>query len=90
MAKRVARAFEAALSDIDSTSSEEPSSEEEEPPKREKKEKKEKKTLDITDLCFTVDDDDSSDKLETSEDGDVDRLSTEGDRGSSGELDADD
>ncbi|KAG8081904.1 hypothetical protein GUJ93_ZPchr0014g46763 [Zizania palustris] len=64
VAKRVARAFVAALSDIDNTSSEEPSSDEEEPCKSE--EKKEK-TKDFNDLCFMANDKHNNDELDSSE-----------------------
>ncbi|KAG8095274.1 hypothetical protein GUJ93_ZPchr0012g18826 [Zizania palustris] len=78
VAKRMARAFVAALSDIDNTSSEDPSSDEDEP------DKKDKKMKDFSGLSFMANYKQSSDEPGISEGGDADRLSTAGDRGSSG------
>ncbi|KAG8076990.1 hypothetical protein GUJ93_ZPchr0006g43193 [Zizania palustris] len=59
VSKAASRAFVAALSDIDTSSTEESSSEEEESPRKE--DKKDKKGRDFTGLCFMADSDHSGD-----------------------------
>ncbi|KAG8065933.1 hypothetical protein GUJ93_ZPchr0004g39268 [Zizania palustris] len=66
VAKAVSRAFVAALSDIDTSSTEKSSYDEEEESPR-KEHKKDKKGRDFTGLCFMADSDHSGDELDSSE-----------------------